>query len=51
MTVDVTNDLYDEPWNVDLDADPCPTLMWCRGDASLYRNEAHASLHRGCCLK
>ena len=34
MTIEVANDLYYAPWNVDLNADPYPTSKRCRDDAA-----------------
>lgn len=41
MTVTSTNDLYYDPYDVEIDADPYPTFRRLREEAPLYRNEAH----------
>jgi len=35
----VTNDLYYDPYNVEIDADPYPTYRRLRDEAPLYYNE------------
>jgi cytochrome P450 len=41
MSVTSTGDLYWDPWNVDIDADPYPVYRRLREEAPLYHNEEH----------
>ena len=41
MTVDATRDLYYDPWDVALNADPYPMFKRFRDEAPLYYNDAH----------
>jgi cytochrome P450 len=41
MTVTSTSDVYYDPYDVDIDADPYPVFRRLREEAPLYRNEAH----------
>ena len=41
MTVGAANDLYYDPWDVELNADPYPMFKRFRDEAPLYYNEAH----------
>jgi cytochrome P450 len=41
MTVTSGSDVYYDPYDVDIDADPYPTFRRLREEAPLYRNEAH----------
>ncbi len=41
MTVTSTSDVYYDPYDVDIDADPYPVFRRLRDEAPLYRNEAH----------
>ena len=37
----MTNDLYYDPWDVDIDIDPYPTYQRLRDESPLYYNERH----------
>jgi cytochrome P450 len=41
MTVRATSDVYYDPWDVELNADPYPMFKRCREEAPLYYNETH----------
>jgi cytochrome P450 len=41
MTVTSGNDVYYDPYDVDIDADPYPVFRRLREEAPLYRNETH----------
>jgi cytochrome P450 len=41
MTVGATSDLYYDPWDIELNADPYPMFQRFRDEAPLYYNEAH----------
>jgi cytochrome P450 len=41
MTVDATRDVYYDPWDVALNADPYPMFKRFRDEAPLYYNDAH----------
>ncbi len=41
MTVDATRDLYYDPWDVALNADPYPMFKRFRDEAPLYYNDPH----------
>ncbi len=41
MTVDATRDVYYDPWDVDLNADPYPMFKRLRDTAPLYYNSEH----------
>jgi cytochrome P450 len=41
MTTSATDELYYDPWQADLNADPYPIFMRIRDEAPLYYNEAH----------
>jgi cytochrome P450 len=41
MTVGATSEIYYDPWDVELNADPYPMFMRFREEAPLYYNEAH----------
>ena len=48
MTIDVANDLYYAPSNVDLNADPYPTCKRCRDDAPRTTTTPTIPTHPGC---
>jgi cytochrome P450 len=41
MTAETANQVYYDPWDVDLNADPYPMFKRLRDDAPLYYNEPH----------
>ena len=41
MTTSATEELYYDPWNVDLNADPYPMFGRLRDEAPLYHNAIH----------
>jgi cytochrome P450 len=41
MTVRATSEIYYDPWDVDLNADPYPMFKRCREEAPLYYNDKH----------
>lgn len=41
MTVRAADEIYYDPWDVDLNADPYPMFKRCREEAPLYYNEEH----------
>ena len=41
MTAETTNQVYYDPWDADLNADPYPMFKRLRDDAPLYYNEPH----------
>ena len=41
MTTEATNQVYYDPWDADLNADPYPMFKRLRDDAPLYYNEPH----------
>jgi cytochrome P450 len=41
MTVRATSEIYYDPWDVALNADPYPMFKRCREEAPLYYNEEH----------
>lgn len=41
MTATQTSDVYDDPYNVNMNADPYPIYRRLREEAPLYHNEPH----------
>ncbi len=41
MTAEAINQVYYDPWDADLNADPYPMFQRLRDDAPLYYNEPH----------